>query len=65
MTTATDGHLPLPSIEWSPTHQLKDGHPPEGSVQKTGNLTLGDDCNGGSPTIPRRATQQPKDGHPP
>ena len=43
-STATDGHLP--SIGWSPTlqrmgtHQPKNGHPPEGSVLKTGNLAL-------------------------
>ena len=44
VTTARDGHLSF--LGWSPTnlrmvtHQLKDGHPPEGRMLQNRNLAL-------------------------
>ena len=57
-----DGHPPsLGGSQANPrtvTHHLKDGHPPEGSVLKTGNLYSCPQTQGWSPTNPKMVTHQ-------
>ena len=57
------GHPPTQG--WSPTKRNCSRDMELGTYTLLTKLAPGDNCYGGSPTIPRIVIHQPKDGHPP